>query len=625
MSAAMTFSKLRLSALIVAGCFALAASVARAAPQTGSFNTFLSLSALPAGQTAVAAIVFDVAPGYHAQSHTPLNDKGVNYIAFNVKMDGNPALEFLDPIFPPGRIENSLTLGMQSVYTGQIVVFVPIRIKADAPIGDTTISGTIIWQACNSNTCFAPERKPFTISTHIVSAMQSVNPADTKLFSQFDQSVFAKGATTAPATLPAEVVQTLSNAPSTSATIDIFGYSFSLGSGNILLALPVALGTGILFNLMPCVLPVIPLKAIGFYEVSKHSRGRCLFLGLVFSAGLLAVFVVLALLLVALKSLSWGQQFSNGWFIWGIVILLTIMAMGMFGLFEVVLPDSISNLTPSHDSAGGNFAFGILAALLSTPCTAPMFAGLLAWAVAQPVAMGMFAIITVGVGMALPYLALSAFPNLARKVPRTGPWSLVLKQMMGFLLLAVAVYFAGGRLVASREFFWGVFAVVAAGMLFMVIRTIQLSKRVGPRGISLAVAVIVVLVSCQITIGLTEKTDLDWQPYSQQAFENARASGQPVLVEFTANWCGNCLALEETVYHDHKAISALHQAKMILLRADLTDSDAPGWKVLNDLNPGGGIPLTAIYWPRNPQPSKLTSLYTTGNLLDVLNHPAGKS
>ncbi|MGA2441016.1 MAG: cytochrome c biogenesis protein CcdA [Tepidisphaeraceae bacterium] len=573
---------------------------------TTSFAT-LATSALRVNQTAVLAVVTDIGSGLHTQSHEPLTD---GFIPFAVTLDPSPSIEFLQPVYPKGIRQNSPDLGDQSVYTDRVIVYVPMRIKADAPIGKTTLSGKITWQACNDKVCFPPETNSFSVATEIVSPGVAVAPIHPKLFQGFDQSVFAGGAAPAAAAAPLS--------PGT--TLDFFGRTFELGNSNVALALAIALVVGVLFNLMPCVLPVLPLKAIGFFEVSRHNRARCLLLGTVFSLGLIAVFAALAVLIVALRTtlhFSWGEQFKYGWFVWPIVAILVVMALGMFGLFEIVLPDSVYSLAPRHDSVSGNLVFGILAAVLSTPCTAPMFAGLLAWAAAQPVALGVAVVVTVGVGMALPYLILSAFPNLARRVPRTGPWSAVLKQMMGFLLLAVAVYFAGGRLVSSRDFFWAVSAVVAAAMLFLVLRTLQLSRRPATILASFAVAIAVVALSVSITLRLVG--GLAWKPYSPQMLNEARATGNLVLVEFTANWCGNCLALEASVYRDSRTAAEIRKHGVILLRADLTESNAPGWPDLNQLNPGGGIPLTVIYGPGAPEPIKLSSLYTRQDLIDALN------
>ena len=248
------------------------------------------------------------------------------------------------------------------------------------------------------------------------------------------------------------------------------------------------------------------------------------------------------------------------------------------GAFSVGLPTAVYSFVPSHSSLLGNFLFGGFTAILSTPCTAPMFVGILVWAAQQPSWVGIATVMDVGLGMAAPYLILAGFPELARKLPRAGAWSELLKQFMAFLLLAVAAYFAAGRLIAGNGYLWVVFAVVAAGGVFLIVRTAMLSKT--PRAIGIASAIALVLAGSVLwfTLKLTGGNHdlIPWQTYSAQTFESAVKNGQVVMVEFTANWCANCKELESRVFTDPKAAEAIKRLGVTPIRADLTTEDAAG-------------------------------------------------
>jgi thiol:disulfide interchange protein DsbD len=557
---------------------------ANAQTKYATVSAVLNKSALQAGSDAVVAVVVDVAEGFHAQSHTPHEE---NLIPCEVRMEDMAGVEFSKPVYPAGKDETYPALGVVSVYSGRVVMYVPVKVKADAKAGDIKLSGVVRYQACNDKMCFAPQKAPFVLETKIVGAGEAVAAANSNLFP-------------------------------TGALIASDDAQWS-----ILTALGVAFFAGILFNVMPCVLPVLPLKAVGFYEISQHHRGKTLMLAGVFSAGIVSVFTVLAVLILVTKNLTWGQQFSNPIFAWGIVILMTVMAMAMFGAFTILLPTKIYSITPKHDTYTGNFLFGILTAVLSTPCTAPLFPPLLLWAKAQPVGVGVPAVMMVGVGMAFPYLLLSAFPEAARKFPRVGPWAELVKQMMGFLLLGAAVFFASGQLIAGPAFWWPIVGVAAIGSLYLVGRTIQLSKNALPLGISSTLAV--GTVGAMVAIAIWMNTGIAWTEYSEKGLKEARDGGRIVLVDFTANWCLNCHTIEGTVFHDRAAISALQDRNVLTMQADLTKTDAPGWDLLTQLNPTGGIPLTAIYAPGASEPIQISSVYTTKTLLEALEQATGKS
>ena len=363
---------------------------------------------------------------------------------------------------------------------------------------------------------------------------------------------------------------------------------------------------------MPCVLPVLPLKAISFYEVAQHDRTKCVLLGAAFSAGIVLTFAALAVVVLVLRTIQWGQQFGNVYFAAGVVIVLVAMALYQFGLFTISLPTTVYAVTPRHDTYTGNVLFGILTAVLSTPCTFGLFAGLMLWATSQPAVVGVVAMTTVGLGMASPYLLLSAFPELARRFPRTGPWSELVKQATGFLLLAVAAYFARPLLPDAADgdyWWWVVYGFLAAGGVFAVAQAWRFAGgRLRPVLVTAVVAAIILIPSGVLAAGFANPP-AGWVDYSPEALAEARDGEGPVIVKFTADWCGNCHAIERVVYGSQAQMDALRDAGATLVKVDLTDPDAAGWPLLRELNPVGAIPFTAVFLPERDDPVKLSGLY----------------
>lgn len=598
MTPSMTPSQ-RASRLVALLAVLLLAVPASAQPKSrAKLSTALNTTALHPGQSGVVAIVVDVDEGLHAQSRTPLAD---NLIRFDVKFDPNPALTIGEPIFPPGEIHEYPALGKMSVYTGRVIVYVPVTVNSDAQPGALKLTGQATYQICDDKTCFQPERPKFEIDAQVVSGGETVQPNQPELFEQWQQF-------SADGIPPSADGQPVVKA--TAAPVKIFG--LDLTNDAYVLAFAGAFIVGILFNVMPCVLPVVPLKAVGFYEVSQHNRAKSVALGATFSAGLIASFALLGLLVVVLRVLNWGELFQQTWFRATIILILLAMAVSTFGVFTVNVPTAIYRFAPRHDTYVGNFLFGILTAALSTPCTFGMFIGVLTWALTQPSWIGMSLITMVGVGMAFPYFILSAFPEIARRLPRTGPWAELVKQMMAFLLLATAIYFARpfiDRFLSSDAFWWLLFGVVAVAAVYLVVRTLQFSTRLTPRLVAGAIALAMIVPAFVTARNLTYHPH-DWVAFTDQAMESARATGKPVLVEFTADWCGNCHYLEAFVLNNRRVVATLKDHDVIMVKADVTDGDEPAMPLLGELNPAGAIPLTAIYAPGKSEPILLTGIYS---------------
>jgi thiol:disulfide interchange protein len=653
-----TFTAVRVSSMaaLLAGLLLFGTEL-RAQPKQRAnvTKTAVDFTALHAGQKATAAIVLDIPAGFHAQSRTPLQE---NLIKFQVRLDKNDAVTYGEVVYPPGTIEEYPKLGKLSVYTGKVVLLIPFEVKADARPGDLKLTGSLFYQLCDDKVCFPPERPKFSIETKVVPAGEEVKPneADQGLFKAASANANAPTTRAAgavepapPATVPSATRSAATEptaAPTTTAptTAALDGGSpppaaaagqAATGAPPVSVrsaeaewgaprALAVAFLAGILFNIVPCVLPVLPLKVLGFAEVAQHDRGKTLLLSTVFGLGIVSVFAVLSLFVLVLKTISWGEQFSNPYFAWGIVVVLLALSLWLFGALNVNLPAGAYAFTPRHDTFVGNYLWGILTAVLSTPCTGPLFVPVMGWAALQPQALGVTALMTVGVGMAAPYVVLSAFPEVARRFPRVGPWSELFKQMLGFILLAFTVFFAAGRFTSGAGKWWAIVPVAALGALYLMARTVQLSKEARPVAISSFISVGMVTAAVLLALRFTDfggsgASAVAWIPYSDDALAAARKADKVVLVKFTADWCLNCQYVEGTVFHDATAIAALRKHDVVTLKADLTDEDAAGWPLLRKLTATGGIPLTAIYAPGYAEPVKIDSVYTTGTLVSTLD------
>ena len=619
-----------LNLLIVAlFCLSAFAGTARAAGQA-TVSATAQPTTLKPGESGVIRVQMTVRPGLHAQSHTPSSE---DYIPFEIKPDATAGVTFGEIKYPPGEDHQYGDLGKLNVYTGTATFDVPFTLAPSAVPGPLEMGGKVTYQACDATTCFPPQKPKFTVTisvaggpataptTQQASAAQSPALQSTATPPTPPDSAPPAQQSSAPAATTAETAATPASRQSTPPDTSAFGLTLADQSAGVVFG--AALLVGILFNAVPCVLPVVPLKIAGFYEAAQHSRGRCFALGAAFSAGVIGSFVVLAVFVVGLRAISWGQQFQNPYFTAAIVVVLVAMAASQFGLFTVNLPMAAYGFSPKHDTYFGNVLFGILTAALSTPCTIGPFAGLLAWALSKPAAIGGTAIVFVGVGMALPYLVLSAFPQVVRRFPRTGPLGEIIKQTLAFLVLATAVYFARPFLGRINEsvFWWMLFAFIPVAGVFLIVRTAAAFKTVRALVIPTIVSLLVIAPAAVLADKLASQP-YTWQAFSETSLADAIRTGQPVVIDFTADWCGNCHWLEANTLKDRDIIAIVKQRQILMLKADVTRDDGPGKPLLDKLSPAGAIPLTAVYLPGQTEPKLLTGIYNVRDLIEALTPKA---
>ncbi|MFZ4575638.1 MAG: cytochrome c biogenesis protein CcdA, partial [Phycisphaerales bacterium] len=360
------------------------------------------------------------------------------------------------------------------VYEGRVVVYIPIDIGATAPLGPAKFGAQLEYQACEE-ACLAPTSKAVKCEVTIVEQGTTPTKAtDQADFAGFDPSVFN---TVTPPT---------SSEPDTSASdasffrTSVFGWDIQFGisgiGGRILLLLAPAFG-GLILNLTPCVLPVIPIKIMSLQQTAKSPK-RSLFLGMIMALGLVSFWMVIGAVIGTSTSFKAASQLiAVWWFTVGIGFFVGIMGVGMMGAFTINLPQWIYSVDANHESAKGSFTYGVLTAILALPCVAPFAGTAMAIASTQGPLLAVAIFSSIGVGMAIPYMVLAAKPQWVSFVPSAGPASDLLKQVMGLLMIAAAVFFVGTgtiSLVSERPYlaqqlhWWVIAAILVVSAIWLV-------------------------------------------------------------------------------------------------------------------------------------------------------------
>jgi thiol:disulfide interchange protein DsbD len=396
---------------------------------------------------------------------------------------------------------------------------------------------------------------------------------------------------------------------------------------------------GMILNLMPCVLPVISLKIFGFIAQAGESPAKILRHGLAFAAGIFVWFLGLAVLVIALKSggaqVTWGAfQFQNPYFVIGLSVLVFLFALNLFGVFEITLPwQATTSLdqAASREGYSGSFFQGLFATLLATPCTAPFLGSALGFAFGQSALVILVMFASVALGMAFPYLLLSAFPSWRHFIPKPGVWMERLKQFMGFPLLATNLWLLW--VIQNQR---GVEAVLLLLMLFLMLAffawvygslaarahaLVLLLVLLLAGGATIAVARMIQRVS-PVYAGVHSPTlnGLSWTPFTPQALASLRAEGKPVLVDFTASWCLTCQFNERTAIDVPAVRQLLQQKGIVAMKGDWTNSDPAITEVLKSFG-RVGVPLV-VFYPEGKEsaPIVLPELLTERIVLEALKN-----
>jgi thiol:disulfide interchange protein DsbD len=400
----------------------------------------------------------------------------------------------------------------------------------------------------------------------------------------------------------------------------------------LMAALGLALVGGLILNLMPCVFPVVSIKVLGFVEQAHGDRAELRRHGLVFAAGILVCFWLVAGVLLVLRAggeaLGWGYQLQSPIVISALAALFFVLGLNLSGMFELgtSIQTAAGNVRERSGLAGAFFG-GMLATAIATPCTAPFMGAALGFALTQPPLDSMLVFSALALGMGLPYVILALRPALTRWLPRPGRWMESLRQLLAFPLYLTVVWLvwilgqqqdvtAAARLLAAL--------VLVAAALWAWQRLAR-SARGWAVGLAAAFAAGALWFAWpqEVPVAPTGSAQATgWRAYSEADLEQARGAG-PVFVDFTAAWCVTCQVNKRVVLDTAPVVAAFSRTGTTRLRADWTRRDAVITAALARLG-RSGVPVYAVYGRGAAAPELLPEVLTPDLVVAALERAAGR-
>ncbi|XOF34694.1 MAG: protein-disulfide reductase DsbD family protein [Candidatus Electrothrix sp. YB6] len=582
-------------------------------------RTAWSVDSAQPGDLAVLAVILDITDGFHVNADkrqiVPLEK--ITLLPTEVTVvDADKGLRFEVPIYPEAKpLTVPFIAGTVMSFAGKTVIHLPVSLAGTLSPGTrASVVLEVACQPCSDQYCLLPQKIRLDADLPVVAPGTAVKKINQELFAGYRPEAAAG---------------------SDKVAFGLFGWTFSVdGSswGGMLLLLLVAAFGGMLLNFTPCVLPLIPIKIISLSYAAKDRR-QCILLGLSMSLGVLVFWLALGSMISLVTGFSaTNQLFQYPVFTISVGVIIAIMAGGMFDFFSLRLPEFVYLIHPEQDTLKGSFGLGILAAVLSTPCTAPFMGAAAAWAATQPPAATLTVFAAIGLGMAFPYFILSVSPHLVSRMPKAGPASMLIKQVMGLFMLAAAAYFIGVGLEVllsssaeppGKQYWWPVMLLSLSAGGWMAWRTLQIVSSRKVRTVFTAIGITIMAISVVGAVRLTRTGPIDWVYYTPERLEQAAAEGKIVVMVFTAEWCLNCKFLERGILDSQKIVELMEKENVVPMKVDITGNNPEGKEKLREVG-SLTIPLLVVLSPDGKQVYK-SAFYTADQIYKAVSETLNKN
>lgn len=541
----------------LAGLAVFVLAAAPAAAQSFSSSRVLkaeakvSVDRVHPGTSFQIAVTAAVDEGWHVNAHQPTFDY---LIPTEVKLEPAEGFTFSEPVYPPFEEKAFAFTGGKKlkVYQGRFVIGIDVAASAELAPGPVALKGVFSAQACNDTSCLAPGQVPVEIEVQIARPGESVSLIHQDTFSEI---AFVPAGPGPSAAEPANVI---ADAVSRHGLLFTFGVIF-LG--------------GLALNLTPCVYPLIPITVSYFGGQSSGSHLRTFGLSLFYVLGMSVTYSSMGVVAATTGGLL-GAALQSPWVLGFVAAVLLTLALSMFGFFELSLPAFITNRIRSRRGFFGALFMGLTVGFVAAPCIGPFVLALLAYVgqVGDP-AMGFLMFFVLSIGLGLPFMVLGMFSGALATLPRAGGWMVWVRSLFGCVLVGMAIYFLQPVLPDTAARIGMAVLIIASGIFLGFL------ERSDVRGaafklVRYGTAVLAVAGGAWFLIPSEAAAGgIDWKSFDHGALEAAAGQSQPVIIDFTAEWCIACKELEKFTFTDPGVASEAR--RFATLRADMTSFSTP--------------------------------------------------
>lgn len=562
MTASWQRSAVRCIGLVAIVLLASAASSAQvffpAADELVTVRAVASLSTFHPKSSGFLAITADIAEGWHINSPVPLDGYLIPTVLEVTAPEGIGIERILYP--EPALQRLAISDEPMSLYHGSVTFGAALSIAASVPPGSYTIHATLGYQGCNDMSCI----EPASVSTELTITVGGLDATAEAIHDE----IFSKPPFTG-----------AGGAPGAAGTDGAAGDRNAVGGiieeRGLFLAFVFIFIAGLALNLTPCIYPLIPITVSYFGGQSGGKTSRAFLLALVYVLGMSITYSILGVIAATTGSL-FGSALQNPWVILFIAAVLVGLATSMFGLWEIRMPIFLTRRTgTARQGFVGALFMGLTVGVLAAPCIGPFVLGLLTYVgnLGKPV-MGFLMFFTLAWGMGLPFLVLGTVSGSISHLPQSGNWMIWVRKVFGFVLIAMAIYFARPIIGATLSTVGYIIVALVAGIYLGWIERTAIERKlfVSIRRvfgiICIAGAILIAAMPGGPIRHREAAAGIVWTPYSEQALSEAAAAGKPVMIDFTADWCIPCHELDRSTFSDPR-VTAL-AVRFVPLRVDMT-------------------------------------------------------